>query len=231
MWLTWKEIIKMRTKQYSFDSLVCFCYNQVMKYYDISVPLSPNTANWPGGLEFKREELQTSAIVSNLQIRSHYGTHVDAPRHFLFNKESVDKLELNTLIGTFKVFEIKTEKFIETEHVKNLKIAKGDRVLFKTRNSKFITKKKFNPDYVSVALDAARFLAKKKITLVGIDYFGIEAKGSPGHLVHKTLLKNNIVIVEGVDLNAVKPGTYQGAILPLKIENGDGAPARAVLWK
>jgi arylformamidase len=202
-----------------------------MKFYDISVPLSTHTANWPGGVEYKREEIKTSAIVSTITIRSHYATHVDAPKHFLFDKTSIDKIPLEKLVGKYKVFEVTSKQFITVDDISKLKINKDDRVLFKTKNSSFITKKEFNEKYVSLSAEAAAFLAKKKIALVGIDYFGIEAKGSPGHLVHTTLLKNNIVIVEGVNLKAIKPGIYNGAILPLKIENGDGSPARAILWK
>jgi arylformamidase len=202
-----------------------------MKFYDLTVPLSPNTANWPGGIKYAREEVKTSAITSNITMRSHYATHVDAPKHFLFNKQSVDKIPAGSFIGKYRVLEIKNPKIIERRDIEKLKIAGGDRVLFKTRNSGFVTKKEFNPNYVSLGLDAAQYLAEKKIALVGIDYFGIEAKGSPGHLVHKTLLKNNIVIAEGLNLSKIKTGIYNGAILPLLVADGDGAPARAILWK
>lgn len=202
-----------------------------MTFYDITVPLSPQTANWPGGVAYKREEIKTSAIVSTLTIRSHYATHVDAPKHFLFDKKSVDELPLSAMIGKYKVFNVTSHQEILLSDIRDLKIQAGDRVLFRTINSNIVTGQKFDPNYVSLSIKAAEYLAKKKIALVGIDYFGIEAKGSPGHLVHKTLLRNNIVIVEGLNLQKIKPGIYQGAILPLKIEGGDGSPARAVLWK
>lgn len=202
-----------------------------MKFYDITVPLSPRTANWPDGVAYERKEIQTSAIVSTLTIRSHYATHVDAPKHFLFDKQGIDQIAPAILIGKYKVLEVKAERFIEAADLTRYKLTAGDRILFKTRNSNFVTAPTFNPNYVSLGLDAAQYLAKKKVALVGIDYFGIEAKGSPGHLVHKALLSKNIVIVEGVNLKAVKPGTYNGAVLPMKIEGGDGAPARAILWK
>jgi arylformamidase len=37
--------------------------------------------------------------------------------------------------------------------------------------------------------------------------------------------------VEGLNLSAVRPGTYQFICLPLKLMGCDGAPARAVLIK
>jgi arylformamidase len=201
-------------------------------YYDISIPLSPATPAWPGSEPFKREESQGSAITAKLTMPSHYATHVDAPKHFLFDKKSIDQVPVASLVGTFKVFEVTSKVQIMVKDIAKFKINAGDKILFKTSNSKFVgSKKEFTEHYVSLSGEAAAYLAKKKVTLVGIDYFGIEAKGQPGHPTHNALLKKNIVIVEGLDLKKVPTGTYNGAILPLKIKDGDGAPARAVLWK
>ncbi|HVY67978.1 MAG TPA: cyclase family protein [Patescibacteria group bacterium] len=202
-----------------------------MKYYDITIPISEATPEWPGDTAYRREERQTSAIVSKITMSSHFGTHVDAPRHFLFHKASVDKLALEKLTGKFRVAESKAFPLIPLSDVQKLNVKPGDKILFKTRNARLNTKPQFTADYASLSLEAAKYLAAKKIALVGIDYFGIEAKSAPGHPVHLALLSKGVVVVEGLNLNAVKPGTYQGAILPMKITGGDGAPARAVLWK
>lgn len=202
-----------------------------MKFFDITIPLSNSIPSWPGDTKFQRIESKTSAIKSKLTLSSHFGTHIDAPRHFLFNKPGVDKINLDSLIGIYHVYELKSEKEITLLDVKKLNIQKGFRVLFKTRNSALLNKKTFTPNYVSLSLEAAKYLAEKKVLTVGIDYFGIEAKSAPGHPVHKILLSNNVVIVEGINLSSVKTGEYDGAILPLLIKNGDGSPARAVLWQ
>lgn len=202
-----------------------------MKFYDVTVPQGENTPEWPGDVKFERIERQTSAIVSKIVMSAHFGTHIDAPKHFLFNKKSVDQLPLSAMVGKFKVCAAKSKDSISVDEIKKFNIQKGDRILFKTINSNIVTGHKFDPFYVSLSLEAAKYLTKKKIALVGIDYFGIEAKSAPGHPVHTELLKNNIVIVEGLNLQKIKPGIYQGAILPMKIEGADGAPARAVLWK
>jgi arylformamidase len=203
-----------------------------MKYYDISLSLGPTAPNWPGSQKFFREEIKSSAITSKLILASHYATHVDAPKHFLFDKSSVDQLPLAAMIGKFKVFAVTSKKQILLADIAKLKINTADRILFKTRNSNFIASKKvFTENYVSLSAKAAAYLAKKKIALVGIDYFGIEAKGQPGHPTHTALLRKNIVIVEGLNLKNIPTGIYNGAILPLKIAGGDGAPARAILWK
>ncbi len=48
-------------------------------------------------------------------------------------------------------------------------------------------------------------------------------------LTHRTRLAAGIVIVEGLNLQGVRPGSYQLICLPLKLAGSDGAPARAVL--
>jgi arylformamidase len=202
-----------------------------MKFYDISLPLGSKTPEWPGHIKFKRKEIKGKSITSELHLSSHYGTHIDAPKHFLFNKSGVDTIKPDSLIGVFTVVEVKSKNLISLADVKSIKIEyPQSQILFKTRNSKIVTKNKFTKDYVSLSIEAAEYLIKQKVALVGIDYFGMEAKESPGHPVHKALLAKGIVVVEGLDLSKVKPGKYDGAILPLKITGCDGSPARAILW-
>ena len=202
-----------------------------MKYYDISLVLDEKTISWPGDTKFSRIEKRGTSIDSKVIISTHTGTHIDAPKHFLFDLGGVDAISLKKMVGPARVLEIKGKNLISKEMLQKFNIKKGERILFKTRNSGLYKLGKFTSDYVSLSLDGARYLAGKKISLVGIDYFGIEAKSSPGHPVHKTLLGAGIVNVEGLDLSKIKPGKYNLAALPLKIRAGDGSPARVVLWK
>jgi arylformamidase len=45
------------------------------------------------------------------------------------------------------------------------------------------------------------------------------------------LLSDEVIIVEGLDLRAVMPGTYQLTCLPMKLVAADGAPVRAILTR
>lgn len=202
------------------------------KFIDISMPIEEGMVVWPGDIHFVRKELRGTSVNSNLTISTHTGTHIDAPKHFLFNNNSVDKISLDKLVGKVRVVEISknVKKFIEIKDLpKNIR--PREKILFKTRNSLLLRKKQFDTDYVSLSLPAAKVLATAKIDLVGIDYYGIEAKSAPGHPVHKTLLRAGIAIVEGVDLAKVKHGIYHLTVLPLKLVGADGSPARAILQK
>jgi arylformamidase len=72
-------------------------------------------------------------------------------------------------------------------------------------------------------------VVERGIQLFGVDFLSVEQKGAEGHPVHHILLENGVVIVEGLNLGDVEPGTYTLACLPLRIVDGDGGPARAIL--
>ena len=72
------------------------------------------------------------------------------------------------------------------------------------------------------------FLVERDVMVVGIDYLSVgSSKG--GSRVHKTLLNGGVWIIVGLDLSQVSPGKYTLICLPLKVDQGDGAPARAIL--
>ena len=168
---------------------------------------------------------------SRLVMGSHTGTHIDAPRHFIEDMLPVDKLPLDVLVGKAYVAEILTTTQISVKDLEKAAIPPGTkRVIFKTVNSKLIWKaKEFQTDYISLSVEGAQWLLQRGVRLVGIDYLSIEKFNSPEHEVHHTLLEANVVILEGLNLTGVSPGEYTLCCLPLKISEGDGAPARAVL--
>ena len=79
-----------------------------------------------------------------------------------------------------------------------------------------------------VARDGAEYLAQKGVIGVGIDTLGIE-RSQPDRMTHITLLKQDIIILEGLRLAHVTPGDYLLIALPVKIRGAEGAPTRAVL--
>jgi len=96
-----------------------------MKYYDLTLPLSAATVPWPGDQKFTRTEHRDTAIVSRLILSSHSGTHIDAPRHFLFNKAGIDHFKLKQFVGQYTVFAIKAASLISLAEVKKLPVKAG----------------------------------------------------------------------------------------------------------
>jgi arylformamidase len=209
----------------------------VTRIFDISVPILDGGLVYPGNPEIRIEphsELGrgASSNLSRLSFGSHTGTHVDAPRHFLEAGSTVDRLPLGVLIGPARVVAFPDEVMSVTAELLQRQTLEGvERLLIRTRNSGYVRDREFRPDFTYVAPDAAAYLASIGVRLVGVDYLSVEQFRSGHHQTHRTLLERGIVIVEGLDLSAIEPGTYQFCCLPLRLEGLDGAPARAVLMQ
>ncbi len=208
-----------------------------MPIYDISLTLSPSLPIWPGDPPFQlTRELDLArgdvATVSRLNCSAHVGTHVDAPAHFLLGGNGAETLDLDILIGPAWVAEVPgTVTALTAAALEALKIPTGiTRLLFRTRNSEYwqTPDPTFHQEFVAVTADGAAWLIDRGILLVGIDYLSI-APFSDGIEPHQILLAAGVIPLEGLNLSAIEPGPYQLICLPLKLQGGDGAPARAVL--
>jgi arylformamidase len=211
-----------------------------MKIYDISVPIAPGVMpvyEGDPGIEvtsWTAIARGDAANVSALNLGAHTGTHVDAPAHFIEGAPGVISLPLDALVGAARVVEIPADaRAVGERHVAEAALDGAERVLFKTRNSAFWDdpRGRFREDFAYIEPGAARALVSRGVRLVGIDYLSVERFGSKDFETHLTLLSAGVVILEGLDLRAVAPGTYELVCLPLKIAagSGDGAPSRAVL--
>ncbi len=173
-----------------------------------------------------------SANVSALHLGAHTGSHVDAPAHFIAGARKVDALPLDVLIGPARVVRVPDEvREIGPDLIAQSNLRGVERVLFHTRNSAFWEESDFRRDFTYLDAEAAQMLIEMGVRLVGIDYLSIEKFKSSDHKTHLTLLRNSVIIVEGLDLREILAGDYELICLPLKIAggSGDGAPARAVL--
>lgn len=207
-----------------------------MPIYDITVPIRAGMPIYEGD---PAAEIQAwsalakgnSANVSFLHFGAHTGTHVDAPAHFIEGARKIDALSLDVLIGAVRVVNVPDDVTeIDKNFLKSTNLSGVERVLFHTRNSSFWGEG-FRKDFTHLLPEAAEMLVEMGIKLVGIDYLSIEKFHSGNHRTHLTLLSNDVVIVEGLNLSDVPAGDYELICLPLKIADGagDGAPARVVL--
>ena len=140
-------------------------------------------------------------------------------------------MPLDATIGPARVIEVQDRECIKQKELQKYQIRRGERLLFKTRNSKCWESSSFNKSFVYISFEAARYLVAKEVRAVGIDYLSVGGYYKDGLQTHQALLKSGIWIIEGLNLIHVKPGKYDLICLPLKILNSEGAPARAVLRK
>jgi len=128
------------------------------------------------------------------------------------------------------VIEIRDPESIKPVELRPYQIQRGERVLFKTRNStRCWHTDDFVEDFVYISQEAARYLAVQQVQAIGVDYLSVGGFFTDGLETHHALLEAGIWIIEGLNLSEVEPGIYELICLPLKIEESDGAPARAIL--
>lgn len=203
-------------------------------WIDVSVSIAPELPTWPGdlGLELRQHyaiEKGDIANVMHLSMPNHIGTHMDAPRHFIKDGITMSAWQAQFTVGRVAVYEIEDPHQISLEALKQLPLKKGDRALFKTKNSSWEWfKAPFVEEYVHFSEAAAAYLAEVGIQTVGVDYLSVGGMKN-GIEVHHHILGAGIWIIEGLFLRDITPGTYEMICLPLKLKDADGAPARVLL--
>jgi len=217
-----------------------------MSLYDLTLPIRPGMLAWPGAASPEQvwetrldrgEESNSSAW----RIRSHSGTHVDAPAHFFNDGAMLGDLPLDLFVGPCTVVQVADEvEQIDHAVVSSLGLPRPrpsggtidlSRILFKTSNStRRLHRGVFDPTFVAFTPDGAEALLDLGVRLLGIDYLSVDLFSNGYYPAHRLLLGAGVVVLECVDLRDVSPGRYRLACLPLRTQASEAAPVRAVLW-
>jgi len=210
-----------------------------VRIFDITVPISETTPVQPGEPRIQIEKLSQLSLgdqanSTRLHLGTHTGTHVDAPFHAVPQGLTVDRLPLELLMGPAFVAEVDQVQgnAVDVYDLARLHFPKETtRLLVKTRNSRLWENgfSEFERDYVYLAPQTAQWLVRRGVQLLGWDYLSVDAFGTRDQRAHQTLLEAGVTIVEGLDLSRVPSGPCQLVCLPLKLKDGDGAPARVLV--
>lgn len=197
-----------------------------MKIFDITRPLTSSSVVYPGDTppRFEQED-RGLFLITDMQMNSHTGTHIDAPVHYLKIGDTIDRVSLPHLIGKCRVLDVTDWGSTITEASLIGRIDGIQRLILKTS---FSQSTEFREDYPSLTIDAARYLTSAGMFCIGIDSFSIESFICDGS-VHRELLSHNCIIIELLDLSGVPEGDYDLIALPLRLTGLDGSPARVIL--
>jgi arylformamidase len=176
--------------------------------------------------------------VIRLTLGSHTGTHVDAPKHFFSNAQSIDTIPLDKFIGESVILDMSKKSIGEAITDVDLdtyrEIVKVDDIilLYTGTSDSWNKDERVRRNFTYLEPSAAKWIVNHKIKCVGIDSFSMEKFGFTQALTHKTLLSNGIGIIEGLNSNLKKfVGKRMLLIcLPLLFKDIDGSPSRAILF-
>ena len=233
----------------------------VGQWIDLTHEFSENTIYWPTADSFKKTAVFEGHTdkgfyytAYNFSAAEHGGTHLDAPIHFFENRNTVDAIPVEQLIGPGVVVRIVDKVARDRNYQLSIgdvqawekehgTIPDGAIVLIDTGSSKLWPNRKEymgtdergegavrKLEFPGIHPATAKFLAtERKIKAVGLDTPSLDYGRSTHFETHQILFEKNIPGFENVanlDKVPVKGATI--IALPMKIKGGSGGPLRIV---
>jgi arylformamidase len=200
--------------------------------YDISPPISPGIAVWPGDTLFARELLMDmkrgdNITLSTLRTTCHLGAHADAPNHYGRDAPGIDARSLNYYLGPCQLMRIAVGRGDVLGPGDIKQSLRAQRLLLATGT--FPDPTHFNEDFAALAPELVEWLHDQEVLLVGIDTPSVDPFTSKELPAHRQFLRHDMAILEGLVLGEVPEGLYELIALPLRLVDADASPVRAVL--
>lgn len=171
-------------------------------------------------------------IERKISMYSHTGTHIDAPAHLITGGYTLDEFPVDKFSGRACIYRHQgAEKEISISCLTQLakQLQASDFLLIATGWDQYWGKPEYFGDFPVLAEDAARWLVQFNLKGIGLDVISADTVASTAFSVHKTILGSNMVIVENLRKVKEIPGnSCYFYCFPLKIQNADGSPVRAV---
>ena len=213
-----------------------------MKVVDLTLTVSSKIPTFPGSPQpnfIPWENIKEDGYnLELLFLSSHTGTHMDAPHHFLQKGVKIHEISLKKLVSEAALIkskknggEIITKTDIQKFEKKHGKIEGFSSVIFQTGWQRNLQKKYYFTNNPGLSVSAAKYLASKKISLVGIDSPSIDVGTDSKFSVHQIFAKKGMLIVENLaNLDKIKSSKFHLVVLPLKLKNATGSPVRAIAF-
>jgi arylformamidase len=203
-----------------------------MRIHDISQPLGPATATWPGDRPVEnpwtmRMDRGAAVNVAALITSVHAGTHIDGFLHVTRDGETAAQMPLDAYVGACIVVDAADCDAVTESHVAHVDLASAERILFRTRRRVDATT--FPERFAHIDVGLARALAAAGVRLVGTDAPSVDPVDSKTLDAHHAFVAGRVAILENVVLSDVAPGAYTLIALPLRLVEADSSPVRAVL--
>ncbi len=197
-----------------------------MKVIDISMELSAEMETYTSLPPIRQTFLRrigpdNYVNVTEIEMNTHVGTHVDAPGHFVEDGRMMDQVTMEELVGNAQLIEVPAGLTIDVAWVDQLAL-KESKVIFRFGEERFDRKLDYFTD------DAAKRLYERGVRLIGTDCVSIDSK-STGDLIHRTVFGLDMLVVPGLVVAGLEEKTYDLLVFPIATKGAEGAPARVVL--
>ncbi len=200
--------------------------------FDITPPVCPRLALWPGDTPLSREVLcdlhrGDNITLSALHATVHLGAHADAPSHYGVDAATIDERSLDYYLGPCQVLRLTVPRRCRITSAMLPGSIRAPRVLLATGT--YPNLEQFNEDFAALAPELVENLHGQGVKLIGIDTPSVDLFDSKDLPSHRQFLKHDMAILEGLMLQDVPAGVYELIALPLKLVDFDASPVRAIL--
>ena len=217
------------------DRLRWFPFILPMRLIDLSHPLIHGQGAFPADPKLSIVSHSTIATarcnVSQVVMGTHHGTHLDAMNHFVDNGRTIDQMPLEWFYGSAQVLRIPKAARAELDVADFAPFAEhlveGARIIYETGWWKQYGQPNYFVDFPSLTQAAAKYLADKRIRVLGMD---TPTPSRDYYEVHHLLLGTpaEIVIIESLARLSEVPDDFTLMAFPLNFAGRDGSPIRAV---
>ena len=213
-----------------------------MKVIDLTLTVSNKIPTFPGSPQpnfIPWENIKEDGYnLELLFLSTHTGTHMDAPHHFLEKGAKIHEISLKNLVSEAVLIKSRkksnesiTKTDIQKFEKKHGKIDGFSSVIFCTGWQRNLQKDNYFTKNPGLSVSAAKYLASKKISLIGIDSPSIDLGADSKFSVHQIFAKKGILIVENLaNLEKIKSSKFHLVVLPLKLNGATGSPVRAIAF-
>lgn len=209
------------------------------RFVDLSQPLEHGQPNFPFDPKISIVTHQRIPVLgynmAQISMGTHQGTHLDAPFHFIEDGKTIDQMKLEQFYGEASLIDFAPGSHLEADTPLTVKMFEpyehlfclGAKLIYRTGWERFCGQEQYFSNFPTLELDAAEWIAERKIGLLGMD----TPTPSKDYLkCHHILLGHGteIVIVEGLCNLGKLPANFLFVGFPLNIKGRDGSPIRAV---
>ncbi len=207
-----------------------------MKIIDLTQTICENMPVFPG------DEPPTIVCTANIEeygftehrftLGSHAGTHIDGPAHILPHSRTLDRLPLEFFIGPGSVIDLTTPVRPEISvdelrpHEDIFKQSKF--ILLYTGWSELWGQEQYYREFPVLSMEAALWVRSFGLKGLGVDTISVDPVDSREVPVHKVLLEKMILIENLTNLGTLPHTGFTFSCMPLKVENADASPVRAI---
>ncbi|GGJ21664.1 cyclase family protein [Deinococcus roseus] len=197
---------------------------------DLTRKLTHGFPTWPGDTPFTFQatmQIQNGDTVNvgMFSTTTHLGTHLDAPYHYSDQGARLGEIPLDLLIGPCLVLDARGHQQLPASLLDGLENLPERVAFFTGQPAEWTT---FPTEFSFFSPELIDLLGARGVKMLVTDAPSVDHLTSKDLPAHQACLRNNILILEGVNLTETEFKTYELICLPLNLADADGAPARAI---